>query len=123
MKYLIQSLILCDVGNVVEFTIEENVKEDNDDRYIEMIMEIPEYINHWDNYELKLFYEWIFLYKKYIPVNFEILVDEWINKERKRQISLISETLRIDLSCMEDIENYNNCIKLLNLNINKNVRG
>jgi hypothetical protein len=123
MKYLIQSLLFDEKNHLVEFTIEEEIKEDSKGRFIEMIMEIPDYIEHWDDYELKLFYEWIFLFKKYIPVNFEILVDEWIRGERLIQINQILDILKDDISFIEDIDDYNKCLQLLKYNnITKNVR-
>ncbi len=123
MKYLIQSLLFDEKNHLVEFTIEEEIKEDSKERFIEMIMEIPDYIEHWDDYELKLFYEWIFLFKKYIPVNFEILVDEWIRGERLIQINQILDILKDDISFIEDIDDYNKCLQLLKYNnITKNVR-
>lgn len=119
MKYLIQSLILKEVGHLVEFTIENSIAEDSESRYVELVVEIPYYIEHWDDYELKLFYEWVFLINRFIPVNFEILVDQWI-KERKEQISIVAEILNQDLSCIEDIEYYNKCLVLLSKDIAKN---
>ena len=123
MKYLTQSLLLGEEGHLVEFTIEDKIKEDSEESFIEMVMEVPEYIEHWDNYELKLFYEWIFLFKKYIPFNFEKLVDEWISGERLIQINQMLDVLKDDLSCMEDIEDYNKCLNLLKYSVTKNVRS
>lgn len=119
MKYLIQSLIIKEVGHLVEFTIENSKVEDSEERYVELVMEIPYYIEHWDNFELKLFYEWVFLINRFIPIDFELLVDQWI-KERKEQIGIVAEILNQDLSCIEDIEDYNKCLNLLNKDITKN---
>lgn len=119
MKYLIQSLNVKEVGYLVEFTIENSKVEDTEERYVELVVEIPYYIEHWDNYELKLFYEWVYLINRFVPINFEFLVDQWI-KERKEQISTVAGILNQDLSCIEDIEDYNKCLNLLSKDVSKN---
>lgn len=119
MKYLIQSLVLKEFGHLVEFTVENSKAEDTEERYVELVVEIPYYIEHWDNYELKLFYEWVYLINRFVPINFEFLVDQWI-KERKEQISTVAGILNQDLSCIEDIEDYNKCLNLLGKDVSKN---
>jgi hypothetical protein len=119
MKYLIQSLNVKEVGHLVEFTVENSKAEDTEDRYVELVIEIPYYIEHWDNYELKLFYEWVYLINRFIPINFELLVDQWI-KERKEQIGVVADILNQDFSCIEDVEDYNKCLTLLSKDITKN---
>jgi hypothetical protein len=120
MKYLIQSLNINESNmHLVEFSIEQKIVKDSDNKFIQLVMEIPQYISHWDNFELKLFYEWIFLYKRYIPLNFENLVDEWIEKEREDQISIMAGILQSDLSYIEDIKDFNKCLELLKVKVNK----
>lgn len=63
------------------------------------------------------------MFKKYIPVNFEKLVDEWIGGERVIQINQMLDVLKDDLSCMEDIDDYNKCLNLLKYSITKNIRS
>lgn len=123
MKYLIQSLNINESNKpLVIFSVEEKVVEDTDNKLVQLIIEIPDYITHWDNFELKLFYEWVFLYKRYIPLNFEDLVDQWIDNEREDQLVIMAGILQSDLSFVEDVKDFNKCLELLKCKINK-IRG
>ena len=123
MKYLIQSLNINESNKaLVIFSVEEKIVEDTDNKLVQLIMEIPDYITHWDNFELKLFYEWVFLYKRYIPLNFEDLVDQWIDNGREGQLVIMAGILQSDLSFVEDVKDFNKCLELLKCKINK-IRG
>jgi len=123
MKYLIQSLNINESNKaLVIFSVEEKIVEDTDNKLVQLIMEIPYYITHWDNFELKLFYEWVFLYKRYIPLNFEDLVDQWIDNEREGQLIIMAGILQSDLSFVEDVKDFNKCLELLKCKNNK-IRG
>lgn len=69
-----------------------------------LILEVPYSISHWDLYELSIFYQWIMLYQRYLPINLDKFIDIWINEERYNQFNIIATLIEKDSVCLEDIE-------------------
>lgn len=83
--------------------------------YVNIIVEIPNMISHWDKLELCIFYQWMIYQNRYIPINLEPFVDKWISGERIEHLNALISVNSFDASCPEDIEDHDRCIELLKI--------